>query len=68
MSKLMKCMRGKSCVACGALMRGATGLEFGRMRGCRKGESEADTPERGRGLIGIVSPEFIGIVSPEFRN
>ena len=50
-------------------MRGATGSEFGRIWGCRKGESEAGASERGRGLISIVSPEFLGIrnsVSPEF--
>ena len=29
------------------------------MRGCRKGESEAAASERGRGLISIVSPEFL---------
>ena len=40
-------------------MRGATGLEFGGIWGCRKGESEAGASERGRGLISIVSPELV---------
>ena len=39
-------------------MRGARCTQFGRMRGCRKGESAAGASERGRSLISIVSPEL----------
>lgn len=49
------------------LPKGSGWQERGRLRICRKGQSEAGASERGATELSIVSPEF-GIVSPEFGN
>ena len=55
----MKCMRGASNRAGGAPMREAGCTGFGRMRGCRKGESEAGASERRRNRIKYCVPGIL---------